>query len=306
MMSVGKLIKKVEMTAFKVLNHCGFYRNWDDDKYLKKIYKMRTGETLNLDDPKTYNEKIQYLKLHDRKPEYSIMVDKYLAKEYVGEKIGMQHIIPLLGVWDRFEDIDFSKLPDKFVLKCNHDCGGVVICKDKKSFDKRAAKKKLKKHLKQNFYYYGREWPYKNVKPRILCEQYMEDAVDNELKDYKVMCFSGEPKYIQVHSGRYTDKQHQDFYDTDWNKTNISQTGGMKKFQSSDVYAKRPVNLDLMIEFSRELSKEMRQARIDWYEVNGQLYFGEITLFDGSGFVLFDDRKVDEALGSLINIDGLQ
>lgn len=306
MMSVGKLIKKVEMTAFKVLNHCGFYRNWDDEKYLKKIYKMRTGETLNLSDPKTYNEKIQYLKLHDRKPEYSIMVDKYLAKEYVGEKIGLQHIIPLLGVWDRFEDIDFSKLPDKFVLKCNHDCGGVVICKDKKSFDKRAAKKKLKKHLKQNFYYYGREWPYKNVKPRILCEQYMEDAVDNELKDYKVMCFSGEPKYIQVHSGRYTDKQHQDFYDTDWNKTNISQTGGMKKFQSSDVYAKRPVNLDLMIEFSRELSKEMRQARIDWYEVNGQLYFGEITLFDGSGFVLFDDRKVDEALGSLINIDGLQ
>lgn len=305
MTSISKQVKKAESTVFKIMNHCGFYKNWDDTKYLKLIYKIRTGETLNLDKPVTYNEKLQYLKLHDRKPEYSIMVDKYQAKAYVGKIIGMQYIIPLLGVWDKFDDIDFSQLPASFVLKCNHDCGGVVICKDKSTFDKRVAKKKLEKHLKNNFYYYGREWPYKNVKPKILCEQYMEDKEDKELKDYKVMCFSGEPKYIQVHSGRYTDKQHQDFYDIHWNKTNITQTGGMKKFQSSDGYAKRPRNLDLMIEFSRKLSQKMRQVRIDWYEVNGQLYFGEITLYDGSGFVLFDDRKIDEELGNLINIEGL-
>lgn len=300
------LVETVNSFIFKALNHCGFYRSWDDEKYLKRIYKIRTGETLNLDNPQTYNEKLQYLKLHDRKPEYSVMVDKYRAKTYVGEKIGTRHIIPLLGVWEKFDDIDFSVLPQQFVLKCNHDCGGVVICKDKNSFDRRSAKKKLEKHLKRNFYYYGREWPYKNVKPCILCEQYLEDSVDKELKDYKVMCFSGEPKYIQVHSGRYTQNQAQDFYDLQWNKTDITQSGSMKKFQGSDVTSRRPVNLELMISLSRTLAKDMRQVRIDWYEVDGKLYFGEITLYDGSGFVLFDDRQIDLLLGQMISIEGLE
>lgn len=299
------IIQAVNSFMFKVLNHCGFYRSWDDEKYLKLIYKIRTGETLNLDNPQTYNEKLQYLKLHDRKPEYSVMVDKYRAKTYVGEKIGTQYIVPLLGVWEKFDDIDFSALPRQFVLKCNHDCGGIVICKDKNNFDRRAAKKKLEKHLKRNFYYYGREWPYKDVKPCILCEQYLEDSVDKELKDYKVMCFSGEPRYIQVHSGRYTQNQAQDFYDLQWNKTDITQSESMKKFQCSDAVSRRPVNLELMISLSRTLAKDMRQVRIDWYEVDGKLYFGEITLYDGSGFVLFDDRQIDLLLGQMISIEGL-
>ena len=169
------------------------------DKYiLKREYRLRMGIPLNLQNPQIFNEKLQWLKLYDRNPLYTTLVDKYAVKKWVSEKIGEQYVIPTLGIWEKFEDIDFDKLPNKFVLKCTHDSGGLVICKDKTKFDIESAKNKLNKSLKQNYYYSLREWPYKNVSPRIIAEKYMEDSRDAELRDYKFYTFNGEPKFIQI------------------------------------------------------------------------------------------------------------
>ena len=183
-----KLIKILKNPGyiFIALSRLGFFKKMNDEKYLCIVYKIRTGKTLNLENPKTFNEKLQWLKLYDRKIEYTTMVDKYAVKQYVADKIGENHIIPTLGVWDKFEDIDFDKLPNNFVLKCTHDSGGLVICRDKSKLDMNAAKKKLNKSLKRNYFYAGREWPYKDVKPRIIAEKYLEEKGKTVPEDYKV------------------------------------------------------------------------------------------------------------------------
>ena len=187
---------------FRKINHLGLYKNMDDAEFLKKNYSAIMKKNLHLENPQTFNEKLQWLKLYDHNPEYTKMVDKYEAKKYVADLIGEEYIIPTLGVWGSFEEIDFDALPNQFVLKCTHDSGGLVICRDKSKLYKNKARKKITRSLQQNFYYRSREWPYKNVKPRIIAEAYMEDTETEELRDYKFFCFGGNVKALFVAKDR--------------------------------------------------------------------------------------------------------
>lgn len=275
----------------------------NDALYLKMEYYFQTGRRLNLNNPKSYNEKLQWLKIHDRKPEYTQMVDKAGVKDYITKTIGEQYIIPTLGVWKHFDEIDFTTLPEKFVLKCTHDSGGLVICKDKKTLDKVSAKTKIEKCLKKNYFYGTREWPYKDVEPRIIAEPLLEQANGEEICDYKVMCFNGKAKLIELHMNRHSDHHTQDFYDVNWQKTEISQGKGYGG--CSDVEVPKSSCLDEMLQLSETLTKDMAHCRVDWYVVNGHLFFGELTFFDGSGYVLFDDDKYDLLLGSWIHLENI-
>ena len=271
--------------------------NWmDDEAYLKRLYRYSMGCELPLDDPKTFNEKLQWLKLHDRRPLYTKLVDKYEVKAYVAEKIGAEYVVPVIaGPWDSADEIDFDALPEQFVLKCTHDSGGVVICRDKAAFDREAARAKLRKTLRRNFYWAGREWPYKDVKPRVFAERYMEDE-SGELRDYKVMCFGGEPKLIQLHMGRFT-HHTQDFYDTDWNLLPIYQGTPL-----SGSAVPRPAFLDEMLRLSRRMAEGFIQIRLDWFCVEGRLYFGEYTFFDASGCENFEPDEYNRIMGDWIRL----
>ena len=279
------------------LGERGFFDWMPDKPYLRMIFRSEMGAELNLENPKTFNEKIQWLKLYDRKPLYHQLVDKYEVKQYIADKIGQEYIIPTLGIWENVDDILFDQLPDQFVLKCTHDSGSVMICKDKAAFDTEAAKKKLASHMKKSTYWFGREWVYKGITPRIIAEPYLEDGTGG-LTDYKVLCFSGEPKLIEVHSGRMSDAHTQDFYTTDWGRTDIVQTCE----PMSDTVAPRPPQLELMLALSRELAQGLVHIRVDWYIVGNQLLFGELTFYDGSGFAEFVDEKWDQLLGSWIQL----
>lgn len=275
----------------------------NDALYLKMEYYFQTGRRLNLNNPKSYNEKLQWLKIHDRKPEYTQMVDKAGVKDYITKTMGEQYVIPTLGVWKHFDEIDFTTMPEKFVLKCTHDSGGLVICKNKKTLDKVNAKKKIEKCLKKNYFYGTREWPYKDVEPRIIAEPLLEQANGEEICDYKVMCFNGKAKLIEFHMNRHSDHHTQDFYDVNWQKTEISQGKGYGG--CSDIEVTKPSCLDEMLQLSETLTKDMAHCRVDWYVVNGHLYFGELTFFDGSGFDLFDRYEDDLLLGSWINLENI-
>lgn len=276
--------------------------NWMPDwMYLKIMYYARLDKRLNLANPHTFNEKLQWIKLYDRRPVYTMMVDKYEVKKYVSSLIGEKYIIPTYGVWKSFDEIDFGQLPNQFVLKCTHDSGGLIICRDKEQLSICDTKKKINDCMKKNFYWHGREWPYKDVNPRIIAEKYMVDESGNDLKDYKVMCFNGVPRLIELHKGRFTDHQTQDFYDTNWNKTTISQNGTSTYQVSSDTVP-CPNTLDEMLSLSAVLSKGIPHVRVDWYSIVDRLYFGELTFFDGSGFDPYDDPNDDELLGSWITL----
>jgi len=277
------------------------YLNWvPDAMYLKILYRLSMGETCNLKNPVKYNEKLQWLKLHDRKPEYARMVDKYEVRGYIAETIGEEYLIPCYGVFDSFEEIDFSKLPEQFVLKCTHDSGSVEICKDKANFVFESAKDRLTSAMGKNYYNTYREWPYKNVKPRIIAEKFMVDEAVDDLRDYKVMCFNGEAKLIEVHENRFARERGytQTFYDREWNKLDIAQKG----FAPTDEKRNKPVKLEEMLLLSERLAKDMYHVRIDWYLIGEKLYFGEITFYDGSGFTKFENAKYDIFLGNLIQI----
>ena len=258
----------------------------------------------NWKSPKTFNEKIQWLKLYDHNPLYIDLVDKYAVKEIVGKKIGESHIIPTLGVWDRAEDIEWNKLPNRFVLKTTHGGGnnGVVICRDKSSFDKDMAIKKLSDALHHNSYLYGREWPYKHVRRRIIAEQYIDPAPNvQDLPDYKWYCFNGEPKYCQVIQDRSTIETI-DFFDIDWNHQEF--TGLNPAAGPAAVPPARPINLDTQIRIARKLSKGMPYSRIDLYETGENTYFGEITLYPMSGMGSFSPEQYNEILGQMLVLPG--
>ncbi len=267
--------------------------------YLKCMYRSILNKKLNLKNPQGFNEKLQWLKLNDINPRYTEMVDKYAAKEYVGKIIGEEHIIKTLGVWNSFDEIDFSALPDRFVLKCTHDSAGLVICTDKEKFDIEKARKKITSCLSRNFFYSGREWPYKNIKPRVLAEEYMEDEKLHELRDYKFMTFNGEPKVMHLVSNRQNKSQetYGDFFDMEFN--HIDLTMG---HDNAPVAPEKPLNFSKMIEFARSLAKDTRHLRVDFYEVNGQLYFGELTFFQDSGFADIQPPKWDKILGDMIEL----
>lgn len=281
---------------FFFLSSRGLLNRMDDEAYIKRVFKYSLGYELDLEHPKTYNEKLNWLKLHDRRPLYTRIVDKYEVKGYVAEKIGEQYVVPVIaGPWDSADEIDFDALPERFVLKCTHDSGGVVICRDKAAFDREAAKAKLARALGRNFYWSNREWPYKNVKPRVFAERYLEDE-SGGLRDYKVMCFNGVPRLIQVHNGRFS-HHTQDYYDTDWNRLPFEQ-GIPMSAQPDD----RPDFLDELLSLSALLSASFPHVRVDFFHADGQLYVGELTLYDSSGFERFEPPSYDRMLGDLIDL----
>lgn len=286
---------------FVVFNNLGFYNHWDDERYLKKAFKIAMGKELNLESPKTFNEKLQWLKIHDRKPEYTMMVDKYKVREYIAKQLGEEYLIPLIGVWDKAEDIDFNVLPNRFVLKCNHNSGlGMYICKDKSKLSKRDIKRikcNLNKGLKQDYYLTGREWPYKDVPRKIICEQYMEDNPDQPLTDYKLMAFSGKVKCTFTCTGRGNAHDFKvTFYDTDWNKMPFE-----RHYPAGSQMAK-PASYDEMVELAEKLAEKLPFARIDFYEIAEKPYFGEITFFPGSGMEEFTPEEWDYTLGSWMKL----
>lgn len=268
-----------------------------DSIYLRRQYKKATGKKLNLKNPQTFNDKLQWLKLHDRKPEYTMMVDKYEVKKYVADKIGAEYVIPTLGIYNHFDEIDFDSLPNQFVLKCTHDSGSVVVCKDKSTFDKTAARRKLEDGLKHNYYWNFREWPYKNVKPRIIAEKYLSEDDNSDLDDYKIMCFENEPKIIQVHKNRFVNHTV-DYYDLNWTKLDISQDVMPK----SNFVVEKPSTFEDMVKFSKLLSNGIPQIRIDWYNVRYKLYFGEMTFFDGAGLDEYIPDKWNKIFGEMIKL----
>lgn len=274
-------------------------KHMPDKLYISLQYYYTTGKILNLSNPKTFNEKLQWLKLYDRNPLYTNLVDKYLVRAYIEKQIGKQYLIPLVGVWDKSEDINFKKLPDSFVLKCNHDSKSTRIFKDKSNLDIKEIQSFYNNRLNQNAYYYGREWPYKNVKPKIIAEKFIVERENDDLKDYKVMCFGGKAKLIQVHAGRFKGKNiyTQDFYDCDWKKLPITQG-----VQNSDVVLEKPQFLDEMLRLSECLSNGIPQLRVDWYHDGSQLFFGELTFFDASGYDEFSPDEYNYIVGSWIDL----
>lgn len=265
--------------------------------WLKLEYYISINKELNLKKPKTFNEKLQWLKLYDRKPEYKDLVDKYEVRKYIEKAIGEEYLIPMLGIYDRYEDINFAKLPNQFVLKCTHDSGGLVICKDKNKLDDEAAKKKINNSLKRNYYYVHREWPYKNVKPRIICEKYMVDESGVELKDYKIFCFGGEPKIIQVDYGRFT-KHKRNLYDTEWSYIHAS----IQYPTDPNVKIKKPKRLDAMLQLAKVLSKDYPHVRVDFYSINEKIYFGELTFYHEAGFGKIEPEEFEIMMGSWIEL----
>lgn len=289
-----------ETARFKIMNRLGLCDNMPDEEYLKKQYKAIMGKKLNLDNPRTFNEKLQWLKLHNRRPEYITMVDKYAVKQYVANKIGEEYIIPTLGVWDNAEDIDFDKLPNKFVLKCNHNSGlGMCICKDKSKIDIPRTIALLNKGLAQNYYLHGREWPYKYVKRRIIAEQYMEDNPDSqELTDYKLMCFNGKIKCSFTCTSRYAKEGLRvTFFDTNWKKMPFE-----RHYPSEFGTIAKPKTYGEMTQLAEKLAEKIPFVRVDFYEIKGKPYFGEMTFFPGNGMEEFTPEEWDETLGSWIEL----
>lgn len=286
---------------FLTLGHRGFFNWMSDEKYLKLAYKISMGKPLDLVHPKTFSEKIQWLKLYDRKPEYVVMVDKYKVKEYVANIIGKKYIIPTIGVWDTAEEINFDALPNQFVLKCTHDSGGIVICKNKKDLNIDNAKKILKKCMGHNYFWGNREWPYKDVPKRIIAEEYIKEFENKStsLVDYKFFCFGGEPKYCQVTTDRFTSRTS-DFFDMDWNHQEFNATSSHVSYAKKSL--EKPVHFDEMIEIARKLSAVLPFVRVDLYNNDGKILFGEITFYPGSGHLNFSPSEYDMILGDLLKL----
>lgn len=280
------------------LNKNGLLHWLNDKTFLRLNYWLIFGKRLDMKAPQSYNEKLQWLKLYDRRPEYTLMVDKYLVKEYVASKIGEEYIIPTIGVWNSIEEIDWDGLPNQFVLKWNHDSGSIVICKDKARLDKNSAIQILRRNEHSSGYWYGREWPYKNVKPKIIAEKYMEDE-DGELKDFKFFCFNGEAKAMFVATDRFNHDEDTkfDFFDSNFN--HLPLTNG---HPNATRIIKKPVNFEQMKQLAGKLSKGYPHIRVDFYEIKGKVYFGELTLFHWSGFVPFDPPTYDKIFGDWITL----
>ena len=289
------LIKTPEM-MFLPAGQNGMLKLIPDKVYLNTVFKTEMGYKLDLEHPKTYNEKLQWIKLYDRKPEYTVYADKYKVREYIAKTIGDKYLIPLIGMYKKAEDIPWDELPERFVLKCNHASGTNIICTDKTKLDYGIAEKKLRTWLKTNAFWFGREWCYKDIEPCIICEEYLETEDGLTPNDYKIMCFNGVPKLIQVHHDRYG-AHTLDFMDENWKKTGIVQGP-----PNSTYEIPKPAEFDEMMEIARVLSKDMYYARVDLYIVRHQVLFGEITMYPTSGFCLFDDPQTDAMLGDWIKL----
>lgn len=268
-----------------------------DKCYIKMQFKAYTGRKLDIKHPKTFNEKLQWLKLYNRDKKYTEMVDKLLVKDYIARTIGSEYVIKTLGVYDKVEDLDINTLPKQFVIKCTHDSGSVIICKDKESFDFNKAKKKLKKALKRNMFWHGREWQYKNVKPRILVEEYLVEET-GELKDYKFMCFNGQVKCSFVCSSRFSKEGlHVTFFDREWKVLPFE-----REFPHVKEGFEKPKNYQTMILLAEKLSSGIPFVRVDFYECDNEIYFGELTFTPGNGVERFSPEEWDLKLGEWIDL----
>lgn len=269
----------------------------DDKEYLKLRFHRRMGYIPDLDNPQTFNEKINWLKLHDHNPKYTVMADKYGVKDIVERIIGKEYVIPLLGVWDSFDAINFDLLPNQFVLKCTHDSGSVAICRDKTLFDIQQARERLEKRLKMNYFWPDREWVYRGIKQRIIAEKYVSDG-NASLIPYKIFNFMGVPKIIQVIQGDKTSEESIDYYDTDWNLLDIHQN-----FPNSSNHISKPKELDHMLKLASKLSEKIPFVRTDFYIVKGQILFSEFTFYSDSGAERFYPDHWDRDLGEWIDIE---
>lgn len=296
-----KIIKALKNPFYAcelVLNQ--FAPFFSDKRFVQWKYYLNFKKKLDLDNPQTFNEKLQWLKLYDRHDEYTKMVDKYEAKKYVASIIGEEYIIPTLGVYNSFEEIDFEKLPNQFVLKCTHNSGGIIICKDKSTLDVEKANQLMSKWLNVNPYWKNREYPYKDVPPRIIAEKYMEDESGYELKDYKFFCFNGDVKMLFVASDRgfQTEETKFDFFDLNWN--HLPFTNG---HPNSTRSIKKPSHFEEMIEMAKRLSEGIPHVRVDLYNINGHIYFGEMTFFHWSGLTPFIPEEWDYKVGKWLDLN---
>lgn len=286
--------EKIKKLFVRFVLHYPFLFN--DKFYLKVLYPhMMRGEKLNIDNPTLFTEKLQWLKLYDRNPSYTKMADKCEVKKYVASIIGDEHVIPLYGVWDSFDKIDFDSLPNEFVLKCTHDSGGYVVCKDKSTFDKNAAKTKLEKTLVKNYFWQNREWVYKNIQPRIIAEKYMPSLGNADSVEYKITCINGKVMVITVCGGiphAAYELRSNDNYDRDWNRQEW-----YAFYKPTNKKIERPKQMDDIIEFSERLSKDIPQVRVDWYIIDGVVYFGEMTFYTWSGFIHYTPEKWNKIMG---------
>ena len=284
---------------FYIASCYGLCNRMEDREFLEKKFKAVFHRKLDLENPQTINEKLQWLKLYDRKPQYTQYVDKYLVREYVKETIGEEYLIPLLGVWDNADDIEFNKLPDQFVLKCNHNSGlGMYICKNKKTMDLKKVISELKKGLNQDYYITAREWPYKNVPRKIIAEKYIVDESGYELKDYKFYCFNGMVKLVMINSDRMSDKSTKaDYFDENYNHLDLKWG-----YENADSIPKKPEKFELMKALAEKLATNIPHVRVDFYQTPEGVYFGEMTFYDGSGFDKIEPIEWDYKLGSWINL----
>ena len=296
--SVEKVFKFLTDKNYRFLVSAGrgWLGNLCPERFLKQMYLIKMGRELNLEHPTTYTEKLQWLKLYDHRPEYTTMVDKHDVKQYVAQCIGEQYVIPMLGVWESADDIDFDVLPEKFVLKTTHESGALVICKDKNALDIKATRKKLNYFLKRRYYDCNREWPYKNVKPRIIAEVYMEDSTYKELRDYKFFTFGGEPKVLYIAQGRGRGEPTvADFFDMDFKHLPFTIDHDM-----AQTPPLQPKCFEEMKRLAAILSQGTPQLRVDFYEVDGKVYFGEMTFFHCSGFEDFHPEEWNRIFGDWV------
>lgn len=298
MAKILKVIRKPKTLLLYVLRF-KIFRLIPDDLYLKIKYRLILGSKLNLENPRTFNEKLQWLKLYDRNPKYTQLVDKYEVRRHISDILGEKYLIPLLGVYNTFDEIDFDMLPDKFVLKPNHTSGNVYICKDKSKINYVKLKKEVDMWLKREYYWGQREWPYKDIRPRILCESYLSDEYQqSSITDYKIYCFNGQPKYCQVIRGRNINETI-DFYDNNWNLMPFT---GLRPLPNSDKAFLKPNKYNLMLKLARILSEGIPFVRVDFYYLNEKIIFGELTFYPQSGFGNFDPLEWNTKMGGLLKL----
>lgn len=284
--------------CYDIANKMGMLNLLSDKAHITLKYRLSMGHPLNWKHPETFTEKLNWLKLNDHDPRYLGIVDKWEVMDFVKERIGEEYCVKKFGVWEHFDDIDFDTLPEQFVLKCTHDSGGVVICKDKGNFDREAARKKLESSLKRNYYWLSREWPYKQIQPRILAEEYLEDCEKGGLPDYKFFCFDGAPKFLFVATGRAEGDTRFDFFDTDYHWLPVKQ-----HYPNADTPPERPRCFDEMLELSRKLSEGFKHVRVDFFQAGGKVYFGELTLTHFAGYHPYEPECYDRIFGDYLHLE---
>lgn len=296
-MKIMNYIKEPKNIILTLANHN--ILKISDETYLKILYKVKMNKELNLENPQTFSEKIQWLKLYNRNPKYTKMVDKYEAKKYVANIIGEEYIIPTIGIYNNFEEIVFDKLPNQFVIKCTHDSDSIIICKDKNNLSIENAKEKINGCLKNNFYLKAREWVYKNIKPRIIIEKYMATEKQPELIDYKFFCFNGKPQFIYVSEALSNHEMAKiSFADMNYKMTEFHR----KDYNPFKVLPPKPKNFEKMKELAEKLSKNIPFLRVDFYEIEDKIFFGELTFSPCAGYIPFDPEEYDKILGDMLDL----